>query len=450
MNRPAQRTTRTEHTEDTQDMDTTTHSSAHGHGPGCADFHTSRRGFLKGVSAVAGGVVLDSMTGGVFRQVAYAASGTARNVLVVLSLRGGADGLSMVVPHGEPAYEAARGRIAIPRDALIARDSMFGLHPKFEPLKQMWNDGRFGAVHAVGLPQPNRSHFAAMEEMEDADLGSNQRRGWLNRMIGLDTSSNPLEAVHMGSPLVPTSLYGPSPVVATHMLSKLKLHGTGKADARQRKTRSLNRVWGRGNGDLGRAARSAMRTVNRVEDLATSRPTPPRNDARYPVGDLGKTLADTARLLRADLGVETVTLDYSGWDMHTNLGDVRSGAMTDMVEEMAKGLAAFFKDLGALGNRVTVVTISEFGRRVEANGNNGLDHGFGNVMLLLGAGVKGGRVHGNWPGIGPGDLREGDLQVTRDYRSVLTEVLRSRFPQVNTSKVFPHFKPETINAMRLP
>lgn len=418
-----------------------------GHGPGCTEFRTSRRRLLQGMSAMAGGLAFDAATGGVFRQVAFAATGTATNVLVVLSLRGGVDGLSLVVPHGDPAYREARPTIAVPSATLLAADSMFGLHPGFKPLLPMWHHGRFGAVQAVGLPQPNRSHFAAMEEMEDADLGSPSRRGWLNRMIGLDSSSNPLEAVHLGSATVPTTLYGSAPVVAANRINQLKLAGTGNRESRIRKERSLHRVWGRAGGPLGRSARSALRTVNRVEDLATTTARP-ANGASYPKGDLGSSLADTARLLRADLGVETVTLDYGNWDMHVNLGTLEGGAMTKMVTELAQALAAFFVDLGSLGSRVTVVTVSEFGRRVQENGNRGLDHGYGNVMLMLGAGVNGGQVHGSWPGLGSGRLIDGDLAVTRDYRSVLTEVLRARFPAVDTSKVFPAFSPESIGVMR--
>ena len=418
-----------------------TDPKAHVHGPGCTEFATSRRRFLQGASALVGGAALSTMGGGVFRQVAFGA-GTADNVLVVLSLRGGADGLSLVVPHGESAYYAARPKIGIPRGALIARDDTFGLHPAFGPLAPMWDAGRMAAVHAVGLPVPNRSHFAAMEEMEDADLGSSQRRGWLNRMIGLDSSSHPLEAVQMGSGTVPTSLYGTSPVVATRGLRDLKMTGESR-EARVRRTRSLHRTWDHANGSLGRAARAAMTTSARIGSLATTE-TRPQNGARYPTGDLGNALADTARLLRADMGVETVTIDYGNWDMHIQVGNVTAGAMTPMVDEFAKALHAFYTDLGdGLGARVTVVTISEFGRRVAENGNQGLDHGYGNVMFLFGGGVVGGRFYCRaWPGLSSGNLVQGDLSVTTDYRSVLTEVLRARFPHVDTSKVFPGFIPQ--------
>ena len=175
-------------------------------------------------------------------------------------------------------------------------------------------------------------------------------------------------------------------------------------------------------------------------------PSGPENGAVYPPGDLGRSLAETARLVRADIGTEVVTVDFGAWDMHFGVGNPESGLLTTAVQELALGLKAFFTDLGTLGARVTVVTISEFGRRVEENANNGLDHGWGNVMLLLGAGVRGGRYHGTWPGLSHGNLVEGDLAVTNDYRSVLAEVVRTRFG-ADVSKVFPGFHPRPIGAM---
>ena len=145
-----------------------------------------------------------------------------------------------------------------------------------------------------------------------------------------------------------------------------------------------------------------------------------------------------------------ITVDFGGWDMHTDLGNLEGGSMTQRLDELAKSVAAFFTDIGSLASRVTVATISEFGRRVVENGNRGLDHGYGNVMLLLGAGVRGGKVHVNeaWPGLGSAKLVDGDLNITADYRSVLAEIVRSRFPAASIPAVFPDFTPETIGAMR--
>jgi uncharacterized protein (DUF1501 family) len=176
----------------------------------------------------------------------------------------------------------------------------------------------------------------------------------------------------------------------------------------------------------------------------------PQNGASYPSGGLGIALAETAMLVRANLGVRVVTIDFGSWDMHTSMGSVSSGQMRNKIDEMARALAAFFTDLGTAGDRVTLVTLSEFGRRVEENGANGLDHGYGNCVLALGAGVRGGRYYGRWPGLGNASLVSGDLAVTTDYRSVLSEIVATRFPEASTSQLFPSFTPEPLGLMQEP
>lgn len=416
--------------------------------PSCCDVDHSRRAFLRNLGLVAGAGALTSVTGTSVLHAAFAATPNSRpNVLLVLSLRGGADGLSLVVPHGDQAYANARPRLAVPRAALLARDDMFGLHPKFAPLLPMWNADKFAAVHAVGLPAPNRSHFAAMEAIEDADAGSPERRGWLNRLISLNDPVSPVEAMQLGSSLVPTSLYGSSPVLATTELDALVLAGRDGDEAQVRRVASLRQAWSDDATSLGRGARNALDMSETFADVA-GQPNAPENGAVYPLGDLGASLADAARLVRADIGAQVITVDAGSWDMHVGVGDLDSGFLTPAVDELAKAMAAFFRDLGTDGSRVTLVTISEFGRRVRENASHGLDHGWGNVMLLLGAGVRGGRYYGRWPGLGRGKLVEGDLAVTNDYRSVLAEVVRSRFNS-NLSKVFPGFQPKPIGAMQL-
>ena len=411
----------------------------------CCDFDRSRRNFLRNLGLLAGVGVITSTTGASFMQAAFASTGAASNVLLVLSLRGGADGLSLVVPHGDIAYAAARPKLAVPSSTLLARDAMFGLHPKFAPLMPMWTAGSFAAVNAVGLAAPNRSHFAAMEEIEDADPGSVERRGWLNRLVGLDQVESPVEAAQIGSAIVPTSLYGASPVLAMADIDDMSLPGRDSSTGHARRVASLTEAWAKDSTSLGRGARAALDMSDVFADVA-GQPSEPLNGAVYPGGDLGKSLGDAARLVRADIGAEVITVDAGAWDMHVGVGGVDAGLLTTAVEELALALNAFFTDLGSLGSRVTVVTISEFGRRVAENANNGLDHGWGNVMLLLGAGVRGGRYHGTWPGLGDGKLVDGDLAVTNDYRSVLAEVVSSRFG-ADVSKVFPGFRPTPIGAM---
>lgn len=175
-------------------------------------------------------------------------------------------------------------------------------------------------------------------------------------------------------------------------------------------------------------------------------PSKPANGASYPGGDLASALAATARTIRADVGAEVITVDHGSWDHHQWIGTPGNGNLQRMADEFASATAAFFKDLGPLASKVTLVTISEFGRRVKENASQGLDHGHGNVMFLMGAGVKGG-YYGNWPGIQ--NTADADLLVTTDYRSVLSEVIRTRFPTRSTATVFPGFAPAAVGVMRV-
>ncbi|HET6561878.1 MAG TPA: DUF1501 domain-containing protein [Marmoricola sp.] len=405
----------------------------------CDDFQSaalSRRRFLGGMAAAGATGVATTLFGDAVRQASFAAS-TGGNVMIVLSFRGGIDGLGMVVPHGDPGYYSARRGIAVPAASLVAKDATFGLHPGMKPLEWLWRSGEFAAVQAVGLEQPNRSHFAAMEAVEDADPGSSLRQGWVNRMVGLDADATAREVVHLGGATPPTLIEGTAPSVATRQLRGIDLVGS-KNGWKARRRAQLDATWRRAPGPLGAAARSALETVDALGPLGAQAYRPA---VRYPTGfpatDLSAALQDTAHLIKADVGTEVVSIDFGSWDMHSNYGTVEAGEMTRMVAAFAQCVSAFMEDLGPLRSKVTLVTISEFGRRVEENGNRGLDHGWGNMMLVMGGGVRGGRYYGSWPGLGAGSQADGDLKVTTDYRQVLGEVVHTRFRDKAVSRVFP-------------
>ncbi len=421
------------------------HSPDHSHEV-CEEFAraegVSRRRVLQGLVGAGALGVAHATFGGVFRQAVFGAE-TDNNVVVVLSLRGGVDGMSVVVPYGDPAYLGLRGSIAVPEGSLLQKDTLFGLHPDLAPLEQQWIDGRMAAVHATGLRVPNRSHFSAMEEVEDADPGSDIRRGWINRAIGLDTDAFPAEAVQFGTSIVPTSLTGPAPVIAAQSMKELVLAGANPqwddATWQGRRRTQLETIWSHAGGALGVSARDALSTVDELAPYARATYTP-HNGAVYPTDwrarDLADALANTAQLIRANVGTEVVAIDYGSWDMHTGIGNLQWGDMQSMLKGFASALAAFLKDVSDLGNRVTVVTISEFGRRAQVNGGGGLDHGWGNMMLLFGGGVKKG-YYGSWPTLAADKLVDGDLKVTTDYRNVLGEVVEKRLNRAPTS-VFPN------------
>ena len=425
---------------------------------GCPDFTLSRRRFLTAAAAGAGVMTAGRLFGEAFRQVSYGAE-AGGNVLVVLSLRGGSDGLSLVVPRfadDQAALDVLRPTIGVPTASLVGGDEGFGLHPALDPLVAMWNAKTFGAVHAVGLPAPNRSHFDAMAAVEDADPGTSQRIGWINRMVGATGATRPETAVQLGSTLVPTSLTGPAPALGAYRVGDLEL--TDLDTGAQARRESMTMMWQGQTGVLATSIRATVDTVQRLEGLVDSAADDAPggsvvHTAAYPAGPLREVLANTAALIRADVGTKVVTVDYGDWDMHTGLGegdrDPSKGWMADHAGHLAASLKAFFADLGTAAGRVTLVTISEFGRRVEENGDHGVDHGYGNVMLLLGAGVKGGQVHGTWPGISRPRLNEGDLQVTTDYRTVLWEVMARLFPEVSGQKatIFPGLGSATVGVM---
>ena len=404
----------------------------------------SRRSLLRAGLAGVAATATAWTVGDVTAQVSHAAPGWTGETLVVLSLRGGFDGLSAVVPHGDPDYYAARPGIAVPRASLLAGDEMFGLHPAMAPLLPLWRAGTFGAVHAVGQGSPTRSHFAAMEEMERAAPGTSVRTGWIDRTLGVTGTGSVLNGVQLGVQS-PRSFAGPRAEVTVQSLEGFAL--IGPREDRPVWHEALRRMH---DGAPAAVAEPALTLVRAMEDVAAvrARAAGPANGARYPEGALGSALAQTASLIRSAAPVQVVALDSGDWDMHAGLGGVDGGWMARKLGELSSALAAFATDLGDLLSRVTVLTLSEFGRRVEENASGGVDHGHGNAVLLLGGGVVGGRVHGRWPGLAPAARVDGDLAATTDYRSLVGEVLQKRCGAGSLSEVFPGARPEPLGVVR--
>ncbi len=407
----------------------------------CSEYaEMSRRSLLRGALALGGA---STLIGTAVVSASASSVVSADSVLVVLSLRGAADGMSLVVPHGDPVYYQARPRIAIPAASLLAPDPMFGLHPSLAPLLPLWDAGRLAAVHATGLPAPNRSHFSAMAELEDADPGSSKRVGWLNRLVGTRFDGSPLQGVGVVSGPPPTALVGPVPLMTVGSIADMTIAGDDQwdTDPAGKRRRSLQTLWGSDTSPLGQAMRSTLQaTTDFTPVLATADHT-----ASYGDSDLGRALSEVARVIRGDVGVEVLTVDQGDWDMHTGLGNLQWGQMLKNAGDLATAVAAFFGDLGTQADKVTLVALSEFGRRVAENDNWGLDHGYGNVMFVAGAGVKGGSYYGTWPGLT--DSLDADLLVTTDYRSVLAEVVSTRFGG-STASVFPGFTTQHVGVMQ--
>ncbi len=398
----------------------------------------SRRNFLKaaGVAGVVAGIAGEDM----FTRMAFGATPYTGDVLVVLSLRGGFDGLSAIVPATAVdynAYAALRPNIAVPSGQLIQLSSQFGMHPAMAPLMPFWDAQTFGVVHAVGMSTPNRSHFSAMEEMERAAPGSSLRTGWIDRVLGLREPGTAFQATQMGSNTAAQAFLGPTPELAMWSIDSFALDGAWDDTERARWDTALRALMGEAPEALNAPSITAL------DALATAATLPgsgyvPAHGAVYPDTGLGEALANIAQLIKNPTGLQVAAIDYGDWDMHVDLGAVDNGWMFDKLTELSGALAAFATDLGpSQMGTTTVVTLTEFGRRAEENGSGGVDHGFGQAVFLLGGGIKGGQVHGAWPGLAPADLIDGDLNGVNDYRLVLAEILEKRCEAASVSTVFP-------------
>jgi uncharacterized protein (DUF1501 family) len=400
----------------------------------------SRRGLLG--RAAAAGVLAGLAGAGLSTRLAFAAGAYAGDTLVVLSLRGGFDGLSALPPIGDPDYYRARPTIAVPTSQVIGGNGTFGLHPALAPLLPLWQGGKLAAVHAVGQPNPTRSHFAAMEEMERAAPGTALRTGWLDRMLGGTGATGPLSGVSLGTAMPARLLTGPAPAVSMRAVDDFTLAGES---AKRPMAAALRKLYAGAAEQLAAPARAADAALTATASLRAAGYTP-GNGAAYPATPLGAALRDVARLVKARAGLVAAAVDSGDWDMHEGLGTaVKGQRMYDNLADLAAALAAFATDLGAehLAN-VTLVTVSEFGRRVQENASRGADHGHGNAMLVLGGAVRGGTVYGAWPGLSPGALVSGDLAATTDYRAVIGELLRQRCGFGAVDGVFPSVTPSSF------
>ena len=398
----------------------------------------TRRGFMKnGALALVGTSVIPAfLARSVYAQMDTAAANGKK--LVVIFQRGACDGLNVLVPHAEPNYYTMRPTIAIQKSEVLDLDGFFGLHPAMASLKPMWDSKHFAAIHAVGSPDPTRSHFDAQDYMESGTPGVKATTdGWLNRALAAGparTPSSPFRAVAL-STQVPRTLQGRVPAVAVANLQDFSVGGRGPqatpvATAFQAMYDDSTDAVLHGT---GRETFEAIRML-KAADPAKYKPAA---GVTYPNGAFGNSMKQIAQLLKANLGVEAAFADLGGWDTHQNQG-AASGQLANRLREFSDGLAAFWLDMGDGAESVTVVTMSEFGRTARQNGTGGTDHGHANVMLVLGGSVKGGKVYGRWPGLADEQLNEGrDLAVTTDFRSILGEATSRTLGARRLDVVFP-------------
>lgn len=398
----------------------------------------SRRTLFR-MAAVGGLTTATTLSGASLAFGAAAGTGT----LVVLSLRGGFDGLSAVVPLGDPAYATARPNIQVTSSQAKQLDSMFGLHPAMEPVFDLFDAGTMAAVHAVGQADPTRSHFEAMAEMERAAPDSSLRTGWIDRTLGSLGDPGGFAGTQVGSGSLPDSMIGPTMKFAMNSIAGVKLSVGEDLVPLATWRKSLKTLHSGADPAVRAPMANALNAISRMGTLTEDEDST-AEDLGYPDSGPGSALHDVARLIAADVGLRVATVDFGNWDMHVNLGKPDSGWMYNQLNVMSTALAAFAAELGAEGlARTTLITLSEFGRRLEENGSGGLDHGHGNVVLALGGGLNKG-VHGTWPGLSAENLVDGDLAGTTDYRSIVSEVLTKRVGVDSTGDIFPGFTATSV------
>ena len=409
------------------------------------DTKLSRRDFIKMATISVGGFALAPALPSWIPRMAFAPQGVEPqgDLLVCIFQRGGMDGLNAVIPHGDADYYHLRSQLAIAEPSSgndktgIDLDGFFGLHPSLRPFKDLWDEKALAVVHAVGSPDPTHSHFDAMDYMERGTPGEKTiATGWIGRHLQTAPWQNtsPFRAIGMGG-IMQASLRGPIPVTTLQSIADFHLQGDVNqlSEIRQR----LDSLYGLGS-SLDNAAKDTFNAVDLLSKVNISNYTP-SGGAQYPQTEYGMALQQVAQIAKADIGLEVACVDIGGWDTH-NAEGATDGDLPKLLDELSSGLAALYKDMGERAKKMTVVTMSEFGRRAHENGSGGTDHGHGNCMFVLGGGINGGKVYGQWPGLAADKLYgPGDLNVTTDYRDVLGEIVQKRLKNTQMSQVFPDY-----------
>lgn len=399
----------------------------------------TRRVFLKGGAMSVVGMA--AVPGFLARAAMAADAAQPHRRLVVIFQRGAADGLNIVVPHGEAEYYAMRPTIAIPQGEVIDLDGFFGLHPAMTALKPLWDARQLAIVHAAGSPDPTRSHFDAQDFMESGTPGlKSTEDGWLNRALvatGDPQRDAAFRAVALGTAL-PRMLSGQAPALAVGNVNDF-----GVAPRNPQAQPLANTFESMYAASVDAVLHgTAQETFDAVKMLKAADPAKYRPAAGvvYPKGRFGDALKQTAQLVKANLGLQVAFTDIGGWDHHVNEG-ASEGQLGRLLKEFSGSLAAFWQDLEELATETVVVTMSEFGRTARENGTRGTDHGHANVMFVMGGAVRGGKVYGRWPGLANEQLYEQrDLALTTDFRQVMAEAVARQLGNPRPERVFPGFR----------
>jgi uncharacterized protein (DUF1501 family) len=372
-------------------------------------------------------------------QVSINKSSSGADILVYIFQRGAADGLNLVVPYGDPDYAPNRPTLAIPdpgmgAGAAINLNGFFGLNPNLSALMPMFDSGDLAMIHACGSLDQTHSHFQTQAFIDRGTTDLDFSSGWLARYANanIDLTSTAFQSVAMSS-AIPASLSLAQKVVALSSIAGFEIQApASEVDLISAQLQNLFSH----EQSLDDTAQATFSALDNIADLNTDN-FPVENGAVYPNSPFARKLQDLAILIKSGIGVETASVDIGGWDTHGE----EATTLPVLAKDYADSVAAFYIDLGTRMADISIITLTEFGRRVAENGSGGTDHGTGSVMFVLGGGVNGEEVYTTiWPGLSEGALvGPGDLQITTDYRTVISELMERRMFYTDTANLFPGF-----------
>lgn len=398
--------------------------------------------------------------GGLPNFIASAASGQKiiqpykkNKVMVCIFQRGAMDGLMAVSPFADPNLKILRpGLYMSPLEkegGLFNLDDHFGLHPAMASLQPFFAEKRMAIVHGVGSPNNTRSHFDAQDYMEaGTPFNKGTASGWLNRVAGLmGHDATPFRAVSLTNAL-PRSFYGDNEALAISNLQDFAIQMRNNPMAGKTVSQSFEDLYDQTSSSLlnktGKESFDAMKMLN-VNELKNYQPA---KDVVYPQTALGNSLKQIAVLIKMQVGLELAFAESGGWDTHVNQGTT-NGAFARNLKDFSDSIAAFWKDLSAYQDEVTVMTMTEFGRTAHQNGTGGTDHGRASCLFVLGNDVKGGQVYQNIKSLAKEDLEDKrDLPVSTDFRAVFSNVAQSHLKLQNSKGLFPDWNGKPLDLMR--
>jgi uncharacterized protein (DUF1501 family) len=393
---------------------------------------------------------LSSMTGGLsaFTMPAYASK--SNDIFILVFLRGGCDALHFVAPVSDKNYIDARSNDLRIHESgahkgLALSNTLnnldFHLHPKANAFKELYDAKKLAIIHATGLTNGTRSHFEAMDLIEKGiinDKNSTNTEGWLTRLVQQLSPEGVIPALAAGGKL-PLSFLNSKNAVSVNKAKDYQLHND------PRMLGLLKQLY-QGEGLMHQTAQKTIETIRLLEKKLPRQNNEvidykPDSKAKYPTEDdsneLSQNLQALAQMIKMDIGVQVATVDYGGWDTHEN----QNYHFPRRIEALTRAIGAFYNDLSNYHNRLNILVMSEFGRRLKSNKSNGTDHGYGGTMFAIGNNVKGGKMYGKWNGLATEQLdNRVDLAVTTDYRTVLSELVTKRLKINNLESVFPSYK----------